>query len=70
VIVSYFEWAQNLQQSFWDESVVNEQLEKTITRAYREVYALAQSKRVSLRTAAYMLAVERVARAERLRGQQ
>jgi glutamate dehydrogenase (NAD(P)+) len=70
VIVSYFEWAQNLQQHFWEEETVNRELQKIITRAYREVRTQAQRENVSLRLAAYMLAVERVARAERLRGSQ
>ncbi|MBI4481500.1 MAG: glutamate dehydrogenase [Acidobacteria bacterium] len=68
VIVSYFEWAQNLQQIFWEEEEVNERLRKTMTRAYQEVSDLSQKEGVSMRLAAYMLAISRVAQAERLRG--
>ena len=68
VTVSYFEWAQNLQQIFWDEERVNADMRKILTRAYRQVAEMAASQKVSLRTAAYTLAVDRVARAERLRG--
>jgi glutamate dehydrogenase (NAD(P)+) len=68
VTVSYFEWAQNLQQIFWDEERVNADMRKILTRAYRQVAEMAAGQKVSLRTAAYTLAVGRVARAERLRG--
>jgi glutamate dehydrogenase (NAD(P)+) len=68
VTCSYFEWAQNLQQVFWDESHVNAELEKYMTRAYRAVADRARSDKSSLRVAAYCVAVERVARAEKLRG--
>lgn len=68
VTCSYFEWAQNLQQVFWEEDQVNQELEKIMTRAYRAVAERAKQGKLSLRTAAYSLAVERVARAEKLRG--
>jgi len=68
VTVSYFEWAQNLQQIFWDEDRVNADMRKILTRAYRQVAEMASGQKVSLRTAAYTIAVDRVARAERLRG--
>ncbi len=68
VTVSYFEWAQNLQQIFWEEEKVNADLHKTMTRAYRQVSEMASMSKISLRDAAYSIAVERVARAERLRG--
>ena len=68
VIVSYFEWAQNLQQTFWTEQKVNEELYRYVEAAYREVAALASSEKIAFKHAAYQLAVERVARAERLRG--
>ncbi|MBI4551603.1 MAG: glutamate dehydrogenase, partial [Candidatus Latescibacteria bacterium] len=59
VTVSYFEWTQNIQQFSWDEDHVVAELTKVLTRAYREVYVLAQKEGVSLRTAAYMIAVQR-----------
>jgi glutamate dehydrogenase (NAD(P)+) len=68
VIVSYFEWTQNLQQVFWDERRVNAELSRYLTRAYREVAALAATEKILLRRAACQIGIERVARAEALRG--
>ena len=68
VTVSYFEWAQNLQQVFWEEERVNADLQKYMSRAYRAVADLAAQKKILLKDAAYQVAVERVARAEALRG--
>jgi len=68
VTCSYFEWAQNLQQVFWEEAHVNSELDKIMVKAYRTVADRAKSEKVQLRTAAYEVAVERVARAEKLRG--
>jgi glutamate dehydrogenase (NAD(P)+) len=68
VTVSYFEWVQDLQAFFWDEAEINTRLEQIMVRAYRAVVALAESHDVDLRTAAQMLAVQRVAEATRLRG--
>jgi len=68
VTVSYFEWAQNLQQTFWEEERVNGELYKTMARAYRQVADLAQKSKIPLKTAAYQIALERTARAEQLRG--
>ncbi len=67
VTVSYFEWAQNLQQYRWDVDKVNEELEKIMTRAFSEVHKIATEKKISLRTAAFVLAIERCATATRLR---
>jgi len=67
VTASYFEWAQNLQQIVWTEEHVNRQLEVFLTRAYQNVSKRAKKDGVSLRTAAYALGIERVARSERLR---
>jgi len=68
VTVSYYEWAQNLQQYRWTHEQVNRELQATITRAYTAVRDLAKQKAVTLRTAAYAIALQRVAEAERLRG--
>jgi glutamate dehydrogenase (NAD(P)+) len=68
VVVSYLEWVQNLQQVSWEEEKVNEELQRYLTRAYREVATLAWSEKLSLKQAAYMTAISRVARAEALRG--
>ncbi|MDQ3719522.1 MAG: glutamate dehydrogenase [Actinomycetota bacterium] len=68
VIVSYFEWVQNLQHFRWDEDVVNRQLETIMRRAYGEVATQAREGEVSLRLAAYQLGIERVLEAARTRG--
>jgi glutamate dehydrogenase (NAD(P)+) len=68
VIVSYFEWVQDLQFYFWDETEVNERLHKVITRASGDVIATAAQHEITLREAAMVLAVGRVAEAARLRG--
>ncbi|MGB2694106.1 MAG: Glu/Leu/Phe/Val dehydrogenase dimerization domain-containing protein [Dehalococcoidia bacterium] len=68
VSVSYFEWTQNIQQFRWDKARVNAELAKIMKTAYHSVKTMADEKKISLRHAAYMIAVERVARAIRLRG--
>jgi len=68
VTVSYYEWAQNLQQYRWTHEQVNRELQATITKAYVGVRDLAKQKGVTFRTAAYAIALQRVAEAERLRG--
>ena len=68
VTVSYFEWVQNLQQFKWEEDDVNAKLEKKMVSAYSEVSALRKEKKVSFRTAAFMVAIDRVARSVKLRG--
>ena len=68
VTVSYFEWVQNLQQFRWDLVRIREELERVLVRAFDNVWGLAQSKHVSLRTAAYMIGIGRVARATQLAG--
>jgi len=68
VIVSYFEWVQGLQENFWTEDEVNTRLESMIRFSFGEALTRAQDGRVSLRTAAYELAVGRVAEATTVRG--
>jgi glutamate dehydrogenase (NAD(P)+) len=68
VTVSYFEWVQGLQEFFWSEREVNGQLERIMTNAFQNVLRMAQERRVHMRTAAYLLAVDRVARATVTRG--
>ena len=68
VVVSYFEWVQDLQCFFWDEAEVNTNLERIMVRSFREVWDFSQEQGVSLRLGAYMLAVDRVAGAVRVRG--
>ncbi|MCQ5375491.1 MAG: Glu/Leu/Phe/Val dehydrogenase [Methanomassiliicoccales archaeon] len=68
VTVSYFEWVQNLQFYFWSLDEVKSRLLQMMTEAFETVYGIARSQNVDLRTAAYMLAMKRVARAMELRG--
>jgi glutamate dehydrogenase (NAD(P)+) len=68
VTVSYFEWVQDLQSFFWTEDEINQKLERIMKRAFQEVHAMAESQKVDMRQAAYMVAVSRVAEATRLRG--
>ena len=68
VTVSYFEWVQGLQSFFWDEIDVNAKLEKIMVDAFDQVYTLSKQRGVSMRLAAYLLAVRRVADATLIRG--
>jgi glutamate dehydrogenase (NAD(P)+) len=68
VVVSYFEWVQNLQAFFWEEDDINRRLEDLMRRAYDTVQDVAVSKQVTLRQAAYSLAVGKVAEATQVRG--
>lgn len=68
VTVSYFEWVQNAQRLAWGEDQVNRALEDKMVSATSAVFARAQTAQCDLRTAAFLLAVERVAEATRLRG--
>jgi glutamate dehydrogenase (NAD(P)+) len=68
VIVSYFEWVQDLQAFFWEEEEINTKLHHVITRAFYEVLHSSVNKRMDMRTAAYALAVRRVADANQVRG--
>ncbi|HYB75124.1 MAG TPA: Glu/Leu/Phe/Val dehydrogenase [Candidatus Sulfotelmatobacter sp.] len=68
VIVSYFEWVQDLHFHFWDEAEVNRRLRDVMVGAYARVAGVARDAQVDLRTAALMVAVSRVAQAKALRG--
>jgi glutamate dehydrogenase (NAD(P)+) len=68
VIVSYYEWVQNLQHFRWDEREVNDKLGTTIRRAYREVSSRAREDDVPMRVAAFELGIERVVDAASTRG--
>jgi len=68
VIVSYFEWVQGLQQFFWTEEEVNRNLERIILRSFHQVMATAEEKGTTLRTAALIRAIGRVADALMTRG--
>jgi glutamate dehydrogenase (NAD(P)+) len=68
VTVSYFEWVQDRMGYFWTEEIVNSRLEQIMVDAFAEVAAVAEQHKVSLRTAAYILSIDRVASVYRLRG--
>ncbi len=68
VTVSYFEWVQDRGGYFWAEDVVNDRLREIMTRSFSDVLTLAKQHKVSMRTAAYMLAISRVATVHKLRG--
>ena len=68
VTVSYFEWVQDLQQFFWTEDEINERLERHVCAAFESVWSLAEREAITLRRAASMVAIGRVAEATRLRG--
>jgi glutamate dehydrogenase (NAD(P)+) len=68
VTVSYFEMVQNSYQFYWDEALTQERLDQKMTNAFYTVHKMAQSKKVNNRVAAYLVAVDRVAQAVRLRG--
>jgi glutamate dehydrogenase (NAD(P)+) len=68
VTVSYFEMVQNAYQYYWDETLVHERLDQKMTTAFHAVWKMAQTHNVDARVAAYLVAVNRVAEAVRLRG--
>jgi glutamate dehydrogenase (NAD(P)+) len=68
VTVSYFEWVQDMQSFFWTEDRINESLKGIMDRAFMSVHEMADRRDVPMRTAAYMVAVNRVAEATTLRG--
>ncbi len=68
VVVSYFEWAQNIQSLYWKEEDVNARLEEIMDAAFEGVYNLAQEKNVSMRTGAYCIALKRCVDAHNVRG--
>ena len=68
VVVSYFEWIQNLNNDYWEEEKVLERLKKTMITAFNEVYSLCDEEGCRMRKSAYQLALKRILNAERLRG--
>jgi glutamate dehydrogenase (NAD(P)+) len=68
VTVSYFEWVQNRMGFYWQEDEVNRRLREKMDKAFADVWAMAQKEKVSLRIAAYMVAIQRVLRVHQLRG--
>ena len=68
VTVSYFEWVQDLNRDHWSEQIVNAKLREIMVKSFNETLAVAKKRSVDMRTAAYLLAVDRVANATALRG--
>jgi glutamate dehydrogenase/leucine dehydrogenase len=68
VVVSYFEWSQNLNNDYWEEEKVLDRLKDVMITAFNDVYSLCKEERCRMRRAAYQLAIGRVLHAEQLRG--
>lgn len=68
VTVSYFEWVQNLHSYYWEEADVHQKLDKKMTKAFADTLAMAEQYKVDMRQGAYMVAIQRVAEAMKLRG--
>ena len=68
VAVSYLEWVQNLQNYYWEEEDVNNRLEKLMVKAFDDVYNFATKEKTSFRTSAYGLAINRILKAEEIKG--
>jgi glutamate dehydrogenase (NAD(P)+) len=68
VTVSYFEWTQNIQQFRWEHEKVNQELRRIMLKAFQTVYKLATEKKLSLRTAAFIVGIGRVGKATVLQG--
>ncbi len=68
VTVSYFEWLQNLTRESWTEEEVNQKLEQRMVTAFKEVYEIGKREKVHMRTAAYILALQRISDAIKIRG--
>lgn len=68
VVVSYFEWVQNIQSVHWSEEDVNSKLKDVMDRAFEAVWDISKEKNVELRTGAYLIAVKRTVDAKKMRG--
>lgn len=68
VVVSYFEWVQDIMSFFWDEDEINKRLQSIIVKAFEKGYSLSQEKNVDMRQAAVAVAVQRLEKAMLLRG--
>ncbi|MBL8040592.1 MAG: Glu/Leu/Phe/Val dehydrogenase [Chthonomonas sp.] len=68
VVVSYFEWVQDLQNFFWEEDAVNKNLDRLMRKSYRDVAHMVELHKTDMRTAALMIGVKRVADATTMRG--
>jgi glutamate dehydrogenase/leucine dehydrogenase len=68
VVVSFFEWVQNLNNDYWEEEKVLEKLKANMVASFNDIYGMCTEEKSSMRRAAYQLAVKRILHAERLRG--
>ena len=68
VIVSYFEWVQDLQNFFWSEEEINKNLQNIIVKSFYETFKLSREKKVSIRIAALMLGIKKISDAMLIRG--
>ncbi len=68
VVISYFEWVQDLQFYFWKESEVQQRLKRIMSNIFNRVLLLSREKRIDLRTAAWMLGISRISEAQKARG--
>ena len=68
VVVSYFEWVQDIQRYFWDIGEINQKMDRIIADSFAEIFAMSQAEKVDLREAAMLLAVSRLEEAIRVRG--
>jgi glutamate dehydrogenase (NAD(P)+) len=68
VVVSYFEWVQDMQQLFWEEDDINHRLERIMLRSFHDVYDMSRNMAIDMRTAALVLAIGRVSDATKTRG--
>ena len=68
VTVSYFEWVQNNSGYYWSEEEIDRKLEETMVKAFDNVYNMAESRKVNMRLAAYMVGIRKMAEACRFRG--
>lgn len=68
VVVSHLEWVQALSGLYWEEDQVNRELERKLVKAFQEVWAASQERKVTLRCAAYIVAIQRIAEVYRYRG--
>jgi glutamate dehydrogenase (NAD(P)+) len=68
VTVSYFEWVQGIQSYFWSEKEINARLQDIIVSAFSDVYSVAEKEKVDMRLAAFMVGLNRLAKAVRIRG--
>ena len=68
VVVSYFEWVQNINGQIWDLNKVNNSLEKTMVRSFNEVLGMKENNKTTFRLGAYMLAIDRLVAAKKIRG--